>query len=151
MATVTPEEARTQIVNVVRDFVRREVEPVAERLDREDTVPLDLIDQMKELGLFGVQTVYRDDVPFRTDMGKLPAYQTHKNTLYGRQEGHCAGCKVLFEIRNLTVDHIVARQRGGTDHLDNLQLLCGACNSMKGTKTQEEFLAALKQAGIGSA
>ena len=105
----------------------------------------------KELGLFGVQTVYRDDVPLRTDMGKLPAYQTHKNTLYGRQEGHCAGCKVLFEIRNLTVDHIVARQRGGTDHLDNLQLLCGACNSMKGTKTQEEFLAALKQAGIGSA
>ena len=54
MATVTPEEARTQIVNVVRDFVRREVEPVAERLDREDTVPLDLIDQMKELGLFGI-------------------------------------------------------------------------------------------------
>ena len=54
MTTTTPEEARTQIVNMVRDFVRREVEPVAEKLDREDIVPLDLIDKMKDLGLFGI-------------------------------------------------------------------------------------------------
>ena len=54
MTTATPEEAQTQIVNLVRDFVRREVEPVAARLDREDEVPFDLIDQMKELGLFGI-------------------------------------------------------------------------------------------------
>ncbi len=50
----TSEEARTQIVSLVRDFVRREVEPVASELDREDRVPHDLIDQMKELGLFGI-------------------------------------------------------------------------------------------------
>jgi alkylation response protein AidB-like acyl-CoA dehydrogenase len=39
---------------MVRDFVRREVEPVAAEHDREDTVPHDLIDRMKELGLFGI-------------------------------------------------------------------------------------------------
>ena len=54
MTTATPEEAQTQIINLVRDFVRREVEPVAARLDREDEVPFDLIDKMKELGLFGI-------------------------------------------------------------------------------------------------
>ncbi len=54
MATATPEEARVQIVNMVRDFVKREVEPVAAKLDEEDIVPHDLIDQMKELGLFGI-------------------------------------------------------------------------------------------------
>ncbi len=53
MAT-TSAEARSQIVALVRDFVRREVEPVAAELDREDRVPHDLIDQMKELGLFGI-------------------------------------------------------------------------------------------------
>ena len=53
MAT-TSEEARAQIVNLVRDFVRREVDPVASELDREDRVPHDLINQMKELGLFGI-------------------------------------------------------------------------------------------------
>ena len=50
----TSAEARSQIVALVRDFVRREVEPVAAELDREDRVPHDLIDQMKELGLFGI-------------------------------------------------------------------------------------------------
>ena len=54
MTTATPEEARTQIVNLVRDFVRREVEPVAAKLDSEDIVPHDLIDKMKDLGLFGI-------------------------------------------------------------------------------------------------
>ncbi len=54
MTTATPEEARTQIVNLVRDFVRREVEPVAAKLDLEDIVPHDLIDKMKDLGLFGI-------------------------------------------------------------------------------------------------
>ena len=102
----------------------------------------------KDLGLFSFKAIYRDDVPMRTDMGKLPAYQTHKNMLYGQQEGLCTGCQTLFPIRNLTIDHIVARSRGGSDHLENLQLLCGACNSTKGSKTQEEFLAQLKKDGI---
>ena len=104
----------------------------------------------KELGLFSIGTVYRDDIPMRTDQGKLPPYKTHKQTLFGRQEGHCAGCNGFFEIRHFTIDHIVARSKGGTDHIDNLQLLCSACNSDKGTRTQEEFLAILKRKGIRS-
>ena len=52
--TTTPPEARAQIVNMVRDFVKREVESVAAEHDREDTVPFELIDRMKELGLFGI-------------------------------------------------------------------------------------------------
>ena len=54
MTTATPEEARSQIVNLVRDFVHRDVEPVAAQLDLEDIVPHDLIDKMKDLGLFGI-------------------------------------------------------------------------------------------------
>ena len=50
----TPIEARSQIVSMVRDFVRQEVEPVAAEHDAQDTVPYDLIDQMKGLGLFGI-------------------------------------------------------------------------------------------------
>ncbi|PKB72639.1 MAG: acyl-CoA dehydrogenase [SAR202 cluster bacterium Io17-Chloro-G7] len=54
MTTATPEEARTQIVNMVREFVRRDVEPVAAQLDRDDETPHELINTMKELGLFGI-------------------------------------------------------------------------------------------------
>lgn len=50
-----------------------------------------------------------------------------------RGAGDCAGCRVHFEIRNLTVYHVTPQSKGGGDHHDNLQWLCGACNSMKGT------------------
>ena len=92
--------------------------------------------------------VHRADVPTRTDLGDLPNYKTHRHTLYGRQEGVCAGCRVIFPFRNMTADHIVPQSKGGSDHLDNLQLLCGACNSMKGTRSQEAFISKLKTDGL---
>ena len=91
---------------------------------------------------------HRTQTPRRTDVGKLPPYKTHRHTLYGQQEGRCAGCRHHFPFRNLTVDHIVAKSKGGTDHIDNLQLLCGACNSMKGTIRQAAFHAKLTKQGL---
>ena len=98
----------------------------------------------KELGFDSLGVIYREDIPRRTDIEKPPPYKTQKQTLFGVQEGICAGCKISFPFRNFTIDHIVPRARGGTDHMENLQLLCNACNSMKGTKTQAEFMAALQ-------
>ena len=103
----------------------------------------------KEIGLFW-QGVHRTDIPMRTDLGVLPNYRTHKHTLFGKQEGFCAGCQVMFPFRNMTVDHIVPQSKGGTDHRDNLQLLCNACNSMKAAGTQEAFIAKLASTGIRS-
>ena len=87
-------------------------------------------------GLFRDIT-HRTDIPQRTDLGKLPAPQTHKRRLYGQQEGNCGGCDHHFEARNLEVDHIIARAKGGTDHIGNLQLLCGSCNRIKGDRGME--------------
>ena len=98
--------------------------------------------------LTGWNVMHRTDIPRRDDLAKLPNYRTHKHTLYGRQEGICNGCNVLFPFRNMTVDHIVPRARGGSDDLSNLQLLCGACNSMKGQDSHAAFLARLKREGI---
>lgn len=91
---------------------------------------------------------HRTDIPRRTDQGKVPPYRTQKHTLFGQQEGHCNGCRIAFPFRNFTVDHVIPRSRGGTDHTDNLQLLCGACNSQKGDRTQAELVATLRRNGI---
>ena len=47
-------EVRGQIVNMVRDFVRREVNPIADRYDNEDIYPHELVEPMREMGLFGI-------------------------------------------------------------------------------------------------
>ena len=46
-------EARRAIVNTIREFVRREVMPVASQMEHADEYPVDLVERMKELGLFG--------------------------------------------------------------------------------------------------
>lgn len=88
---------------------------------------------------------HREDVPQRTDLGAIPRYNApeNKTRLYGEQEGHCAGCDSHFEARHLTIDHIIARSKGGTDHLGNLQLLCGNCNAIKGDRGMEYLVARL--------
>ena len=99
-----------------------------------------------EFGVYA-EVHHRTDIPRRTDLGDLPNYRTHKHELFGKQEGHCGGCRMMFPFRNFEIDHVIPRAKGGSDHVDNLQLLCGACNRAKGTGTQAELVAKLKDRG----
>ena len=99
----------------------------------------------KELGMF-YDVIHRTDIPKRSE--KLPNYRTHKHVLFGEQEGLCNGCKTQFPFRNMTIDHVVPQRHGGTHHKDNLQLLCNACNSMKGTGTQAQLIHKLQENGF---
>ena len=52
--TLTSTETRNQMASLVREFVRRDVEPVASHYENEDIYPQDLVDKMAEMGLFGI-------------------------------------------------------------------------------------------------
>ena len=102
-------------------------------------------DRMRdELGLFGLGIIERSDIPRR----KGKRSRNIRETLYGKQAGDCNLCREHFPLRNMTVDHIIPRAHGGPDDDDNLQLLCGACNSTKGTGTMTEAIAKLRQHGV---
>jgi alkylation response protein AidB-like acyl-CoA dehydrogenase len=47
-------DVQKEIVETVRDFVENEVIPVADDLEHADEYPEKIVDQMKELGLFGI-------------------------------------------------------------------------------------------------
>lgn len=50
----------------------------------------------------------------------------------GRRDGfRCAAC---MSVDDLELDHIKPVSRGGSNRLDNLQLLCRDCNAQKGTE-----------------
>ena len=55
---------------------------------------------------------------------------TAKRRIYRRDGKVCAYCEAR---RNLTIDHIMPKYRGGTDDDENLQVLCWNCNKRKGS------------------
>ncbi|MDE2843681.1 MAG: HNH endonuclease signature motif containing protein [Chloroflexota bacterium] len=71
-----------------------------------------------------------------------------KNSFYRDQNGKCNGCEKKFDIRNLAVDHIKPFSDGQGERLTNLQLLCTACNSLKGTGTMGELRKKLRAQGL---
>ncbi|MXW32173.1 MAG: hypothetical protein F4Y81_08990 [Rhodothermaceae bacterium] len=116
--------------NFGRDWVGIDISPKAADL---------VVDRISEAqGSLYEDIIHRVDIPQRTDLGKVPRYNCleNKELLYGKQKGYCAGpdCHTLFEMHHLEVDHIVARSKGGSDHISNLQLLCSRCNKIKGNR-----------------
>ena len=92
----------------------------------------------------------RIDIPRRTDIDAAVPYRQNKHILFGQQEGRCNGCRSAFEFRHLEVDHIIPQSGGGTDHLENLQLLCAHCNRVKGDRPQEYLAARLREMGMAA-
>ena len=62
-------------------------------------------------------------------------------SLYTRQAGLCMACRADFTQVEFHVDHIVPLARGGSNGVENLQLLCAPCNIAKGARDFEEFMA----------
>ena len=104
------------------------------------------VDEVKkriETDIFRMNFKQYNTLPILTDRKPSKPYNHPDNiiVMYGRQGGHCFLCYKHREPDLLCVDHIVAKSKGGSDFLDNLQLVCPKCNSSKGSKTNEEALA----------
>lgn len=54
-------------------------------------------------------------------------WQAVREWLYN-QSGVCKNCGTRLDLQ---ADHIISREQGGADHLDNFQLLCRRCNVIK--------------------
>ena len=95
-----------------------------------------------DVGTLFNKFVHRTDLPQRTDLVTInlknqSKKRTIKTELYGKQQGNCKGCKDHFKIQHFHIDHVVPRAKGGGDFQENLQLLCGNCNSIKGARPME--------------
>jgi 5-methylcytosine-specific restriction endonuclease McrA len=70
--------------------------------------------------------------------GVLAGYEVREYLLekFDRACAYCGVCNVPLQI-----EHIVSRARGGSNRISNLTLACWSCNTEKGARPIEEFLA----------
>lgn len=61
-----------------------------------------------------------------------------RSILYSRDQYLCAYCGDEFNNRDLTMDHVHPKSRGGSNSWTNLVTACRTCNIRKGSKTPEE-------------
>ncbi len=53
-------------------------------------------------------------------------------------------CQYCGSRKQLTIDHVLPRSRGGKHTWDNVVIACGSCNSRKGNRTPKEAGLSLK-------
>jgi 5-methylcytosine-specific restriction endonuclease McrA len=68
---------------------------------------------------------------------RLQVRLTRRNLMV-RDAHQCQYCGRRPAIRDLNIDHVVPRSRGGSDSWENLVTSCKPCNLRKGWKTPEE-------------
>jgi 5-methylcytosine-specific restriction endonuclease McrA len=66
---------------------------------------------------------------------KMKNFRVNRQRLYKRDNNECAYCGSKKE---LTIDHIIPKSRGGKNSWSNLITCCLPCNLKKGDKTPDE-------------
>jgi 5-methylcytosine-specific restriction endonuclease McrA len=67
---------------------------------------------------------------------KIMANKPSRHMIYSRDNHQCQYCG---SIKNLTIDHVMPRSRGGDNSWSNLVTACMPCNTHKGDRTPEEW------------
>jgi 5-methylcytosine-specific restriction endonuclease McrA len=79
-----------------------------------------------------IRLIYFVRIPYRVS---LPVT---RRTVLARDHYTCQYCGKQPSRKDLTVDHIVPRSRGGHTTWDNVVTACQWCNGRKGSRTPEE-------------
>lgn len=76
-------------------------------------------------------------IPFRSALNSYPK----RKLIYKRDDYTCQYCG---SVKDLTIDHVVPKSRGGSNNWDNLVSCCRKCNLKKGDKLLSETSMVLK-------
>lgn len=76
----------------------------------------------------------------RYDRTRRPIVRLSRKNVMLRDAHQCQYCGRRPPVRDLNIDHVLPRSRGGADTWENLVTACRVCNLRKGWKTPEEAM-----------
>ena len=68
----------------------------------------------------------------------LPKPRLTRKEIFIRDGYKCQYCGIEAELSQLTIDHVIPKQKGGIDTWDNLVTACSQCNTNKGNSFLKE-------------
>jgi hypothetical protein len=71
----------------------------------------------------------------KVPLSKIMSHRPSKTMIYKRDSNSCQYCG---STRNLTIDHVIPKCRGGEDTWENLVVACSSCNTKKGNTLLEQ-------------
>lgn len=71
---------------------------------------------------------------------QLPAKEVKftRHNIFERDKNTCQYCGRIFDRKDLNLDHVVPRDRGGPTTWENIVCSCIPCNTRKGNRTPQE-------------
>ena len=63
----------------------------------------------------------------------------NREQVWHKYNGHCAYCGHEITLKDMQVDHIIPKLKGGTDDMDNLNPACRMCNQYKRANSLGQF------------
>lgn len=90
---------------------------------------------LKEKAQFISATVIRLFHYIRIPVSKMTLRKPTKSMIYLRDGNKCQYCS---STKNLTIDHVIPKSRGGTDDWSNLVISCSSCNTKKANRHLEQ-------------
>lgn len=110
--------------------------------DFEDWVELSALMEKNDKGFIHTSTmrIAIPEVIRLTRYDRLPRQDVKftRRNIYEHYGLKCSYCGGKFTTKELNLDHIIPRSRGGKTNWTNIALSCIQCNSRKGCRTPEE-------------
>lgn len=82
-----------------------------------------------------------------TKKTRIEVWQTYFKT---SDEGECYCCSYKLNIKNWHCSHVIARDKKGTDEIENLRVCCPSCNLSMGNQNLYAYVEKTKLVGMAS-
>lgn len=127
---INKEDYRNIRINIefLERFTRLILPIIPEKIKKREEY---LLEEAKEL-----QKKYQGKI----DLKDYRCRKKIREFLYKESKGICPVCGQSKEIEDFTIDHIVAKNKGGKDVISNFIGMCSKCNKEKGSKGILYFL-----------